>query len=390
MDTVTYPDARVQDLAKSFVCIRVEFDHSPEVVKKYGVGPLPDVRLLGPDGKELLKLVGFSSVARLTKQVGAALAVLSGADERIVPRPAPEVKAVEATPEAISAAQAKGVAYLRAHWREARQQGPLSPEPLVLYALVVSGLDATDKDVSEALSSTLGVPIEGTYQAAFRALALTRLDPKGHAADLHACAKFLCDTQLANGQWTYHAAQGAAPAIGDNSNSAFAAMGIAACRKADSETPGLSVARAGSAWSVTQNDDGGWGYRSDREATSYASMTENGIASLILMPRGGRFNGPEDPNIEKATSWLASHFSVRENSASSYQEGRLLYHLYALERAGDLTGETLAGHDWYAEGASYLLGTQRDDGSWDDGADTPVPNTALALLFLGRATKGLR
>ena len=76
--------------------------------------------------------------------------------------------------------------------------------------------------------------------------------------------------------------------------------------------------------------------------------------------------------------------------ASAYQEGRLLYHLYALERAGDLTGDSLAGHDWYREGAAYLLGTQRDDGSWDDGSDTPVPGTCFALLFLGRATKGLR
>lgn len=388
MDTVVYPNARVQELAKSFICIRVEFDHAPEVVKQYGVGPLPDVRLLDAEGKELAKLVGFSSVAKLTKQLEVAL---SGKADQ-VPAVA-EIKTIKATPETIRAAQEKGVAYLRAHWREAKQPGPLSPEPLVLYALVVSGVDAKDKDVADALSATLGVPLEGTYQAAFRALALARLDPKGHAADLHACAKFLCDTQLANGQWTYHAAQGAAPAIGDNSNSAFGVLGLAGCRKAGIDVSADAFANSNAHWRITANLDGGWGYRDDREKASYASMTENGLSSMLLLrPAGG--NEGDDRIVDSAVAWLRSHYSVKENTASAYQEGRELYHLFAMERVGELAGDSggdkLAGHDWYAEGASYLLGAQRDDGSWDDGADTPVPNTALALLFLGRATKGLR
>lgn len=380
MDTVVYPNARVQELAKSFICIRVEYDHSPEVVKQYCVSPLPDVRLLDAEGKELAKLVGFSSAAKLTKQIEVSL---FGQAEQVPA--AAEVKTVEATPVAIGSARERGVAYLRAHWREAKQPGPFTPEPLVLYALAVEGLDAKDKDVSDALSATLGAPLEGTYQVAFRALALARLDPKGHAADLHACAKFLCDTQLANGQWTYHAAEAVAPTIGDNSNSAFAALGLRACAQAGIEAPLGVMRRAFDAWRASQNADGGWGYRSDRETASYASMTENGISSLLYLTERTPVEG-----LDKAVAWIESHYSVRQNSASAYQEGRVLYHLFALERVGDLFGDKLAGHDWYADGASYLLGSQRDDGSWDDGADTPVPNTALALLFLGRATRGLR
>ena len=79
---------------------------------------------------------------------------------------------------------------------------------------------------------------------------------------------------------------------------------------------------------------------------------------------------------------------MRENSGSAYQQGRLLYHLYALERAGSLLAVTKIGtHDWFTEGASFLLGSQHEDGCWDDGADMPAANSAFALLFLTKATR---
>ena len=58
-------------------------------------------------------------------------------------------------------------------------------------------------------------------------------------------------------------------------------------------------------------------------------------------------------------------------------------------------------HDWYAEGAKYLLGVQRDEGSWisdqaleagatagigPDAATANFLDTCFALLFLKRAT----
>jgi hypothetical protein len=69
----------------------------------------------------------------------------------------------------------------------------------------------------------------------------------------------------------------------------------------------------------------------------------------------------------------------------------LSYYLYALERAGMLTGvEKIGSHDWYAEGAKYLLDHQRADGSWPGGEEEEaVWNTCFAILFLKRSTRPL-
>ena len=72
------------------------------------------------------------------------------------------------------------------------------------------------------------------------------------------------------------------------------------------------------------------------------------------------------------------------------------YYLYALERVGMLYGtESIGPHEWYPEGANYLLGGQRANGSWADPAEAyfaeqePVWSTCYAILFLKRATRPL-
>jgi hypothetical protein len=139
-------------------------------------------------------------------------------------------------------------------------------------------------------------------------------------------------------------------------------------------------------------------------------MTASGLHCLLLArdrfaavhDRGATAAGAENPVVDEAPAiaraedWLRQHFSVRENTGSAYQEGRLLYGLYALERAGD--SEVVQGKrsahglpdDWYRQGAAFLLSTQHDDGSWDDGAETPIPNTCFSILFLSRSTEAAR
>ena len=51
----------------------------------------------------------------------------------------------------------------------------------------------------------------------------------------------------------------------------------------------------------------------------------------------------------------------------------------------------LGAHDWYREGATYLLKEQKGDGSWNakPGDGFMVHDTSFAILFLRRATRPL-
>lgn len=396
MDTVTYPDQAVREVAAAFVCIRAEYGRSPDLVKEYGVKGLPDLRLLDPEGKELARLRGFTSAANLTGKCREVLDRLAGkapaTPDAAVPSPSVPVAV---TPESIEAAKRKGILFLQSAADKGWPPAPngMDPADAVLFAWATAGVLPSEEHCAKILKRVLDTPLAGTYQASFRALALARLDPKAHQDSLGACARFLLDTQCANGQWTYGPApEGtASPAIGDNSNTAYALLGLAACRKAGIEVPWSAIEKTEAWWRKNQNPDGGWGYRSDRETESYASMTESGVSSLLLCSGLLKSRAGKDEAVERGLAWLKKHFSVSENRESPYQQGRLLYHLYALERVGTLLEvEKLVDHDWHREGSTFLLGTQKPDGSWDDGADTPIPNTCFALLFLDQATQALR
>src|SRR4029077_16847580 len=87
-----------------------------------------------------------------------------------------------------------------------------------------------------------------------------------------------------------------------------------------------------------------------------------------------------DKSIGRAREWLADHFPVEPDTPWK------LYYLYGLERHAALAAiKEIDGHDWYAEGAAYLVSTQRG-GAWSDQTGTE-PATAFGVLFLGKATE---
>ena len=66
----------------------------------------------------------------------------------------------------------------------------------------------------------------------------------------------------------------------------------------------------------------------------------------------------------EAIDWLANHFDVRQNFGNGQQWK--YYYLYALERAGRLTGVRFFGqNDWYRLGAEQLVKEQNKlSGFW--------------------------
>jgi hypothetical protein len=123
------------------------------------------------------------------------------------------------------------------------------------------------------------------------------------------------------------------------------------------------------------------------EDKASGSMTCAGIACLAIchseLYRSRKYRSrmrEVQKGIDDGFAWLNAHWSVIENPGGSL--GWHFYYLYGLERAGILAGRKWIGeHDWYREGAEYLLSRQSMNGSWGD-----VVQTSFALLFLKRST----
>ena len=95
-----------------------------------------------------------------------------------------------------------------------------------------------------------------------------------------------------------------------------------------------------------------------------------------------------EKSVDRALEWLGKHFSVRVNPGDD-PRAFLLYYLYGLERTGRLTNHRFIGqHDWYREGADWLINLQEDiSGFWRGtglGENDSHIGTSLALLFLAK------
>lgn len=122
------------------------------------------------------------------------------------------------------------------------------------------------------------------------------------------------------------------------------------------------------------------------------SMTTSGVAALVIakaaleeMGQYKQIQKQVDQSIRDGCAWLAHNFTVQNNPK---RQGYHYYYLYGLERAGALSlAREFGKHDWYDEGAEYLLAQQTGDGSWPESGHMSVfVDTCFAILFLCKAT----
>lgn len=277
---------------------------------------------------------------------------------------------------------------------------------LAVMSLINSGMSARDVPVRRGLEFLRRVPSgepQETYDASLMIMAFVaaRDQQRSDFARVTVLAKWLEDTQMRDGKvgaWSYgNRGLGG----GDPSNSQFAVLALR--EAADMGVPvSLDVwERAREYWEGMQSPDGGWGYGGGGGSTG--SMTVAGISSLAIIQQmlrnddGVAADGtppcclPEDPYpaLERGIRWLGDHFAAGHNPNNA---AWLLYYIYGVERAGRLAGRRFFGeHDWYREGASFLISTQLRSGSWRGVGqyevgerDTSVVGTSLALLFLSK------
>jgi hypothetical protein len=144
----------------------------------------------------------------------------------------------------------------------------------------------------------------------------------------------------------------------------------------------------------------GWAYirgsSNPREARATGTMTTGGVIVLLTgkailnrqSPRTLKnMAGRVDRGIRDGMAWIDRNWMMGHNPPRG---GYALMYIYGLERVGDLQRvHLIGGHDWYTEGAEWLVVRQAPTGYWRI-TDTHTPqstiNTCFALLFLEKAT----
>ena len=136
-----------------------------------------------------------------------------------------------------------------------------------------------------------------------------------------------------------------------------------------------------------------------RALRSYGSMTYAGFKSMLYAGLA-----PNDPRVTAAFDWIRSHYGFAENPGLGAQG--LYYYLHAASRAlmasgavsivpieqGKEQGKPAAPRNWRNDLVDAVIGAQRPDGSWVNGADRwqegqPDLVTVYAVLALEEAIK---
>ena len=302
----------------------------------------------------------------------------------------------------------RGVAYLK---REQSARGRWSDTPgytggitaLCTLALLNAGVPADDPVIVRALAYLRVLEADKTYVVALQTMALCAGEPKKDMVIIGRNVRWLEEHQVMEadrkGAWSYPGPGG------DNSNSQFAVLALY-----DAQCVGAAVKRqtwqlAADYWRRTQNEDGSWGYvPGDVGSGSMTCAGIGGLATTMAALESGDAaveNGHavccrphrEDDALERSIAWLGRNFSVSRNPRpAGAGQACLYYYLYGLERAGRLTANRFIGaHDWYREGAEYLVRDQDAlshywQGNWHL-EQNPHVGSALALLFLSKGRR---
>jgi hypothetical protein len=339
------------------------------------------------------------------------------------------IAGVGVKPEQVNAAIDKGAEFLwQSIQKDTAKHSPLGTRrdhTIMALALIHCDLHKKNAQFDAALRKWLAKykPNEtaGTYEVGIMAMLIEAYGDPTFFPQLRASTKWLIETQGSDGSWGYgrridnkyfaadaldtrvlkveggrpveaieHIARESEYKVelqGDMSATQYAILGLNSAERSGIKIPADVWARALSVHKERQTkEDGGWGYYAP--GSPYGSMTAAGVCGVALT-RYALQQPSNDGLVERGLGWLNAHFSVHEHPKS---DEWLYYYLYSLERVGRiLDTEFIGEHEWYPQGAKFLIGKQLPQGSWSDHRRTSEEDihTSFALLFLTRATPSL-
>lgn len=309
----------------------------------------------------------------------------------------------EALAAEIRASQEKGVKFLKDRQRD---QGsgtwswedtalnllqPGGTSALAVLALLESGVKPDDETVSRGLAYLRTVKPQHTYVVSVQTQVLCLANQKEDAERIRRNVQWIEDAAVGNGKkfegWSYTATK---DTRADHSITQFAVAALYAANRA-----GFKAKRE-DLWTDirdlfvrSQKADGGWGYAPELAKTSDApysthSMTVAGLTCLALANSVlGKESKAGEAARRNGEAWVASHFQLESKPST-------LYNLDAIAALGRASGAKTLGskdkkHEWYKQGAEWLLKNQKPGGEWQIRTtidDFPIISTSFALRFL--------
>ena len=276
------------------------------------------------------------------------------------------------------------------------------PTALATYALLASGVSATEPRMIKALDWLAAQKTEMTYCLGLRCNAwvlANRQTNNKYRPQLRQDVKLLLAGQR-NGGYGYKCLpedktkpKVDKPGRWDNSNSQYGVLGVWAAVLANEEIPDAYWKLVLDHWKESQCSDGGWGYAASAKAST-ATMTAGGLATLfvcfdnLLYAKFTKCKVDFDfKQLDKGLDWMAGNFAkvVKGSGGGKIGIGDIYYFLYGIERVGLACGYKYFGSaDWYKLGAERLLAARQPNGAWKGKWNNEVVSTALAMLFLVR------
>ncbi|MBL8827709.1 MAG: DUF4159 domain-containing protein [Planctomycetaceae bacterium] len=306
----------------------------------------------------------------------------------------------------------RGVAFLKegqnnnGGWPEGfTSLAPSGVSALCTLALINAGVPLDDPVLSKAIQHVRGLKLDHTYSVSLQTMVLCAADPQRDMLKINENVKWLeshqRDRDPFKGVWGYTSSTNS----GDNSNAQFAMLALYEAARVGVPLNEQVLRKAEQWWLEAQAGDGSWGYVKNHHGTG--SMTCAGIGAMVMirerLSQGDakiennelRCCGAQDSDaaIERGLAWLGRKFSVHGNPGMNSTDTYLYYFLYGVERVGRLTNRRfIGGHDWYREGAEFLVQQQANPpGSWRGtaGESNQHVATSLALLFLAKGRRAV-